>query len=279
MERQPRMAVVGSINIDLTAFLERLPGPGETIGRGRLVRQVGGKGANQAVAAAKLGARVRMIGAVGTDSDGSTAREALAAQGIDTSAVRELEESTGVALILVDRSGENEIAVCEGANAAASLDYATFDRDEAVLTQLETPLDLALSLAELVPGYLALNASPATRIPAPLLRRCDLIIVNEGEYALMPELDSARLLAVTHGAAGAVLRERGKVIASADGVPVDPVNAVGAGDCFAAALVVALLSGHAPQQALRAACRVGAAAVVDPASQPSLKRLESYLSD
>ncbi|OZB80369.1 MAG: ribokinase [Microbacterium sp. 14-71-5] len=271
------LAVVGSINVDLTARTARLPEPGETIGGGRLSREAGGKGANQAAAAARLGAAVRMVGAVGSDADGSWMIEELAAAGVDTQAVRRAAEPTGVALIVVDAEGENQIAVCEGANGEVTLDGVEFGSDEAVLAQLEISMEVIAALAEAARGYFAVNAAPAIELPAAVVERADLIIVNETEYALLPALRTARRVAVTYGGEGAKLFEDGELVASAPAVKTTVVNSVGAGDAFCAALTIGLASGIAPQRALSAACAVGAAAVADPRSQPLLAGLGEYL--
>lgn len=271
------LAVVGSINVDLTARTARLPEPGETIGGGRLNREAGGKGANQAAAAARLGAAVRMVGAVGPDADGAWMIDELAAAGVDTNAVRRGEEPTGVALIVVDAAGENQIAVCEGANGEVSLDGVVFGSDEAVLAQLEISMDVIVALSAAARGYLAVNAAPALELPAAVIERADLIIVNETEYALLPALRTARRVAVTYGGEGAKLFERGELVAAAPAVKTTVVNSVGAGDAFCAALTIGLASGVDPQRALSAACAVGAAAVADPRSQPLLAALGEYL--
>jgi ribokinase len=272
-----RLAVVGSINEDVTATTERLPGPGETVAGGTLTRQPGGKGANQAVAAARLAGASRMIGAVGDDEAGRRMVRSLGEAGVDTAAVASIgSEATGTAVIVVDAQGENQIAVCPGANSALSLDGVEFGADEAVLAQLEIELSVVVEAARRARGYFALNASPARALPRELLERCDLVIVNETEYALMPELASARRVAVTYGAKGAELREGGRRVAFAPGVPTEAVSSVGAGDAFAAALVLALCEGYDAERALGTACAVGAAAVRDPASQPRFATLAHY---
>lgn len=271
------LTVVGSINVDLTARADRLPQAGETVGGGRLVREAGGKGANQAAAAARLGARVRMIGAVGPDADGTWMRAELDAAGVDTAGIQTGDEPTGVALIVVDREGENQIAVCEGANGQVDLDGVVFGADEAVLAQLEISMDLVVALAEQVPGYLAVNAAPARDLPEVVRERADLIIVNETEYALIPALRTAKRVAVTYGADGARLFESGVEVASAPAVKTTVENTVGAGDAFCAALTIGLASGVPAADALAAACAVGAAAVADPRSQPVLSAYDTYL--
>ncbi|GGM39189.1 ribokinase [Microbacterium saperdae] len=272
------LTIVGSINVDLTARADRLPRAGETVGGGRLVREAGGKGANQAAAAARLGATVRMIGAVGTDADGAWMRSELAAAGVDTTSIQTRDQPTGVALIVVDREGENQIAVCEGANGAIELDGVVFAAEEAVLAQLEISMDLVVALAAQVQGYLAVNAAPARDLPDAVLERADLIIVNETEYALIPALRTAKRVAVTYGADGARLFESGVEVASAPAVQTTVENTVGAGDAFCAALTIGLASGVPAAAALAAACAVGAAAVADPRSQPLLSSYDTYLA-
>ena len=272
------LTVVGSINADITATTSRLPAAGETVGGGRLSRSPGGKGANQAAAAARLGARTRMIGAVGRDSDGRAMLEALRAAGVRTDDIAEATAETGTALIMVDAAGENQIAVCEGANASVSLAGIEFGADEAVLTQLEIPLDLISELANRVPGFLAVNAAPARPLPAEVVDRADLIIVNETEYCRLPQLQTAQLVAVTYGAKGSALLQKGEQIAFAEAVEATPVSAVGAGDAYCAALTIGLISGLAPERALRAANAVGAAAVEVASAQPELDVFETYLS-
>jgi ribokinase len=273
----PSLVVVGSANVDITAFVDRLPTAGETVAGGRLSRDLGGKGANQAVAAAKLGGRVRMVGAVGDDADGSWTREEMDRAGVDATDLRTVDGPTGTALIVVDADAENQIAVCQGANDLVSLDDVTFGEDEAVLMQLEIALSVVEEVAATAKGFIAVNAAPARPLPEALLRRVDLFIVNETERELMPELADAALVAVTYGAAGAALYRRDEEIARADGVPAEAVNTVGAGDAFCAALVLALRAGHSPADALAAACAVGSAAVSHLSSQPPFEHLNHYL--
>lgn len=273
----PSLVVVGSANVDVTAFVDRLPTAGETVAGGRLSRDLGGKGANQAVAAAKLGARVRMVGAVGADADGSWTRDTMTTAGVDTTDLRTVDAPTGTALIVVDADAENQIAVCPGANDHVALHGVTFADDDTVLMQLEIALSVVEEVAATAKGFIAVNAAPAQSLPEHLLRRVDLFIVNETERKLIPELAEAELVAVTYGAAGAALYRRGEEIARADGVPAEAVNTVGAGDAFCAALVLALGAGHPPATALAAACAVGSAAVAHLSSQPPFEHLSHYL--
>gem|GEM_PF-54074 len=273
---RPVLVVVGSVNVDVTATAARLPAPGETVGGASLERRPGGKGANQAVAAARLGARSRFVGAVGRDADGDAMREALVAAGVDASLVAGVEAPTGTALVIIDARGENQIVVCPGANAHVDLADVEFHDDEAVLCQLEIDLAVVEEAARRHRGFFALNAAPARRLPASLVERCDLVIVNETEYAALPELAGAELVAVTYGERGSALLRRGVEVARAPGVRARVVDTVGAGDAFCAALVLALRSGLDERTALETANAVGAAAVADPAAQPALDRLEAY---
>ena len=273
----PALAVVGSINLDRIATARRLPTAGETIGDAVLSEQPGGKGANQAAAAARLGGSARLIGAVGSDAHGGRMLDALASAGVDTSDVAVLPQPTGTALIVVDRDGENQIVVCPGANFHLSLDGVEFGPDEAVLCQLEVGLPVVLEAARHSSGYFVLNAAPAMDLPVELLERCDLVIVNESEYALIPALASAKLVAVTYGGDGSAMFEYGTKVAAAPSAVVSVANTIGAGDAFCAALVLALQQGLDYTRALAVANAVGGDAVGDPSSQPELAPLGHYV--
>jgi ribokinase len=274
---RPAVTVVGSTNLDLIATAERLPTAGETIGGVVLSEQPGGKGANQAAAAARLGGSARMVGAVGQDASGQRMLDALAAAGVDTSDLAVLPEPTGTALIVVDRDGENQIVVCPGANSHLSLNGVEFGPEETVLCQLEVGLPVVLEAARKTSGFFVLNAAPAMDLPAELLERCDLVIVNESEYALIPALAEAKLVAVTYGKDGSAMFEHGRKVAEAPSVAASVANTVGAGDAFCAALVLALRSPLDYTRALAVANAVGADAVGDPSSQPDLAQLGHYV--
>ncbi|MDQ0863795.1 PfkB family carbohydrate kinase [Arthrobacter globiformis] len=276
--RLPAVTVVGSINLDIIATTDRLPTAGETIGGGVLQQQPGGKGANQAAAAARLAGSARMIGAVGDDGQGRLMLEALSGAGVDTADVAVLDgDATGTALIVVDRDGENQIVVCPGANSAFSLEGVEFGSDETVLCQLEVGLPVVMEAARRSTGFFVINAAPAMDLPAELLDRCDLVIVNESEYELIPALADAKLVAVTYGKDGSAMFEHGRKVAEAPAVSVAVANTIGAGDAFCAALVLALRSGTDYSTALAVANAVGADAVGDSSSQPALARLEEYV--
>lgn len=272
------LTVVGSINLDITATASRLPTPGETVGGAVLRQQPGGKGANQAVAAARLAGASRMVGAVGRDQAGRSLLDAMAGAGVDVDDIAQVDAATGTALVLVDSDGENQIVVCPGANSEVSVVGVPFAEEEAVLCQLEVDQEVVLETARRTKGFFALNAAPAAPILPELLKRCDLVIVNETEYALIPELKNAPLVAVTYGGEGSAIFEHGERVAEAPAVRVtDIANTIGAGDAFCAALVLALRAGLEHSHALAAANAVGADAVRDASSQPALKPLAHYI--
>ena len=272
----PRILVLGSINHDVTARTDRLPGPGEPVGGGVLSAQPGGKGANQAVAAARLGAPTRMVGAVGTDAAGQGLVAALAEAGVGTDDVVRVSTPTGTALIVVDAAGENQIAVCAGANGDVRLPSSGFGGSDVLLAQLEIPIDVVVAAALAFPGYVALNAAPARALPRELIDRADLVIVNETEYAAMPEVASARRVVVTYGGDGAALVEHGVETLRVPAYRTEVVNSVGAGDAFCAALTLSLAAGLPADHSLRLASAVGSDAVSHEASQPPLRSWDDY---
>ncbi|MEV6283849.1 ribokinase [Kribbella sp. NPDC051770] len=275
--KPPQLTVVGSINEDITAVGNRLPAPGETVSTADVRHSPGGKGANQAAAAARLGADVRLVGARGNDGAGLRSLEALQAAGVDVSGVAVVARPTGTALIVVDADGENQIAVAPGANHEVQV-AQTLSEAPAILCQLELPLATTVAAVERATGFVALNASPAVPLPTDLLDRCDLVVVNESEYAAVPALSGARLVVVTYGAKGAVAFRSGRSIAYAEAPKVEVVSTVGAGDAFCAALVVGLLEGLPVPDALSTACAVGGAAVGTSGAQPPLRPLRDYLA-
>jgi ribokinase len=258
---RPDLGVVGSINLDLVARVERLPRPGETITDATFERVPGGKGANQAVAAARLGATVKLRGAVGDDAFAEEALAGLREAGVELAL--DLGDATGIALILVEEGGENQIVVVPGANA--ELDPATMSG--AVLSQLEIPVE-AVEAAAAEADFFCLNAAPAKPIPTSLVERCDLVVVNRYELEALPA--QPRRTALTFGAEGAVLFEDGAEVARAAPPRVDAVDGTAAGDAFTACLVVSHLQERGWDEALRRACAAGALAASRPGAQPSL---------
>jgi ribokinase len=259
MSRSPSITVVGSVNLDLVAQVERLPRPGETVTDAVFRRIPGGKGANQAVACARLGAAVTLVCAVGDDSyaDEALPRE----QGLEL-AWNRTDAPTGVALILVDADGENQIAVAPGANA--ELQGFELAAADAVLTQLEIPDDAVRRAREQATGLFCLNAAPARPVDVD----ADLTVVNRYEHEVLQRRDG--LVAVTLGAEGAVLLEDGEEVARAEPPRVDAVDGTAAGDAFTACLLVSLLEGRERAEALRRACAAGALAASRFGAQPSL---------
>jgi len=260
------LTVVGSINLDLVARVERLPRAGETISGSTFERFPGGKGANQAVAAARLGASVRLVGAVGTDPLAEEALGGLRGAGVDL----ELDRvgSTGIALIIVAADGENQIVVVPGANA----EVRPQSPGGAVLCQLEVP-DAVVAEAARGADFFALNAAPAR----PVDLEPDLLIVNRLEQEVVSR---GKLVAVTYGAEGAALFEGGREIARARPPKVKAVDGTAAGDAFAACLVISLLEGRSRDDALTRACAAGALTASRLGAQPSLpvaEELEAIL--
>jgi ribokinase len=261
------LSVVGSINLDLMAHCERLPQAGETVTDATFDRFPGGKGANQAVAAARLGATVTMVGCVGRDHFAEPALTGLRDAGV-TLEVREVDEPTGVALIYVDARGETEIVVAPGANG----EVAGPGEAENALCQLEVPVDTVAAVARTVTGFFTLNAAPAKPVPAEVLGRADLVVVNRYELDALAE--APRLVALTLGAEGAVLLEDGEEVTRSAPPEVDAVDGTGAGDAFTACLVVSVLQGRDREEALRRACAAGALAASRLGAQPSLPTAE-----
>lgn len=258
-----RLAVVGSVNLDLVVRAERLPRPGETVTGGALSRVPGGKGANQAVAAARLGAETALVGCVGVDAFADEALAELRTAGVDLAGVRRVDAPTGVALIVVDAAGENEIVVAPGANLELRPEDVVLAEADAVLAQQEVPAAAVARAAETAPRFF-LNAAPA-RPGAPA---AELTIVNR--YELDALGDRRGLVCLTLGAEGAVLLADGEEVARAAAPRVDAVDGTAAGDAFAACLVVSLLEGRAHEEALRRACAAGALAASRPGAQTSL---------
>jgi ribokinase len=260
----PRITVVGSANVDLVARCRRLPRRGETVTDATFERVPGGKGANQAVAAARLGAEVRFVGRVGADR---SVLESLEREGIDAAAVRSDDGESGVAFVLVEESGENAIVVAPGANARLTPEDVVVGDTDAVLCQLEIPFEAVAAAAAQAP-FFCLNAAPARPVPADLVRRADLVVVNR--YELDALAAAPPLVALTLGPEGAVLLDAGREVGRATPPPVTAVDGTAAGDAFCAALLVSLLEGRDREDALRRACAAGAIAASRFGAQPSL---------
>jgi len=267
------VVVVGSVNLDLSATATRLPVAGETITDAVLSRFPGGKGANQALAARRLGVDVSLVACVGQDSAADEALALLKEGGVNLSHCQVSEDAaTGVALIAVSESGENQIIVAPGANRELSYDPAGVRGADAVICQLEIPVAVLVDLGQTFDGFLAINLAPARSVPSSLIERADLIVVNETEAACYGELihQGGGYVAVTFGARGATLYRDAEEVAQTPPPKVDPKDSTGAGDAFTAALCVALVEGMDPDRALRFACAAGALATTRSGAQPSL---------
>ncbi|WP_151774988.1 ribokinase [Streptomyces abyssomicinicus] len=291
------LVVVGSANADLVIGVERRPAAGETVLGSDLAVHPGGKGANQAVAAARLGARTALVARVGEDPHGRLLLDSLSSAGVDTSAVAAGRAPTGVALITVDPSGDNSIVVSPGANGRLTPgDARAAERvlrsAPVVSAQLEIPLETVTEAVRLLaPGTrFVLNPSPPRELPAELLEACDPLIVNEHEARVIagdgtlgdgPEEWARALLAlgprsvvVTLGAGGAVTAEADGGVTRVPSVTVDAVDTTGAGDAFTAALAWRLGLGESLPVAAGYAARVGAAAVTREGAQASYPTAE-----
>lgn len=288
------ITVVGSINIDLAATVARLPRPGETVPGGRFTVLAGGKGANQALAAARAGARVRMIGTVGKDSFADIATALLRDAGVDLSQVAVADEATGTALILADEAGENVIAVVPGANALTApenLERVEISPKDTVLLQLEAPMETvaaALARARAAGARAILNTAPFHPEAVNLLAQADMVISNESEFelcaralghggvdrlarmtAVAKEIDA--ILVVTLGAQGAVAVDKGTVL-RAPALNVAPVDTVGAGDTFCGYLAAGLDAGQPLGAAMVRAAAAGSLSCTKAGAQPSIPR-------
>jgi ribokinase len=265
--------VVGSVNLDISASVSRLPAPGETVTGAELHRFPGGKGANQALAASRLGAKVKLVACVGNDANAKEALSLLHEGGVDLShCVIDGEAATGVALIAVAENGENHIVVAPGANARLSRDAFDLPPAEALICQLEVPRDTISSVVCEFSGFVCVNLAPSREVEETLLARADLIVVNETEAAWYGDklLNCKGFIATTHGPEGAELRKNCDLIASATPPTVDTIDTTGAGDTFTAALTLALVEGQSPDRALEFACAAGAVATTRRGAQPSL---------
>ena len=267
----PEIVVIGSANVDLVTRVERLPAPGETVLATGYAEHPGGKGANQAIAAARLGRAVSFVGVVGDDGHGALLTQALVAEGVDVAYLRRLPGvPTGRALVLVDDHAENSIVVVSGANAELRAeDVSTVDgplRSAAVaVAQLEIPVDAVRAAAGQAAGRFLLNPAPARPLDADLLGRVDVLVVNEGEFARVTGVevgDDAETFAdrvaqaglrcavvVTLGGRGAMVCEDGRVTVC-PAPPVTVVDTTGAGDCFVGGLADALARGQGLPEAL-----------------------------
>ncbi|WP_329368146.1 ribokinase [Streptomyces sp. NBC_01483] len=293
------LLVVGSANADLVIGVERRPAAGETVLGSDLVVHPGGKGANQAVSAARLGARTALLARVGDDAHGRLLLDSQRAAGVDTAGVLVGGAPTGVALITVDPSGDNSIVVSPGANGRLTPEDVRsagnlLAASRVVSAQLEIPLETVVEVVRnLAPGSrFVLNPSPPRALPAEVLAACDPLIVNEHEARVIvgtdlgdsPEDWASALLALGPRSVVITLGARGALVASAEGavrvpsVKVETVDTTGAGDAFTAALAWRLGLDESLAEAAAYAARVGAAAVTRAGAQESFPTAEEVAS-
>lgn len=284
--------VIGSINLDMTGNVERIPGPGETVSGSDFRTAPGGKGANQALAACRAGAAVRMVGAVGKDTFADEALALLNAGGVDLKSVHQAAAATGIALIMVSEGGENVIAVIPGANGTvlpgdfSRLDFAPSDL---ILLQLEIPVstvEAALDKARASGARSILNVAPYSKEATHLLEKADYVVANETEfdfYAKALKLrgrlrkDRMEAFAAATGKTIVVTLGSDGVLAAAPGeshqlaaMRIKPVDTVGAGDTFCGYFGAALHAGLPLKQALLRASTAGSLACLKPGAQPSI---------
>jgi ribokinase len=284
--------VIGSINLDLIANVDRLPAPGETVRGSGFTTAPGGKGANQALAAARAGAKVRMVGAVGKDNFATEALALLRDGKIDLSGVGETFASTGTALIMVADDGENVIAVVPGANdsvVTGDLSKAFMKKGDVVLLQQEIPLqtvEAALDVARAAGTVTVLNTAPFRGEAAAFLGKADYVVANETEFDLYGEALSlsgrdrparmrdyagktGRTIVVTLGGDG-VLAATPADLLMVPALKITPVDTVGAGDTFCGYFAAGLSSGLPLDQALARAAAAGSLACLKPGAQPAI---------
>ncbi len=276
-----RVVVVGSINRDVSVFAPRHPTPGETVLGTTHVTGPGGKGANQAVASAKLGASVTIVGKVGGDAEGREMRRALTAAGVDDSAVGVDDDApTGLAVITVDTEGQNAIVVSPGAHLGVDPEWVerfhTLVEGAAVcLAQLEVPVEAVLAAARITRGAFVLNAAPARDLPDELWKLIDVLVVNRSELEQLTgsadplgigEIDGPRSVIVTLGADGVVFSQDGAIY-RCPAPQVEVVDTTGAGDAFCGALAAALARGDSLSESVRRAVAVGSGATTGQGAQ------------
>jgi ribokinase len=277
------VVVVGSCNLDLVSTTTHLPSPGETLRAIAYAEHAGGKGLNQAVACARMGARTAFIGCVGNDSAGTMLRDLLNSEGIDTSQLVTVDAPTGRAFITVDASGENTIVIVAGTNAHVGDTPFTVPQSKVLLAQLEIPINVVSQVfTEARNAITVLNPAPAAVIPSELLSLCDYAVPNETESEALG--GTQLLLGAGVTTVVTTLGERGAEISNATSITpiasykVDAIDTVGAGDAFVGALCAELARGETIEYAARIASIAGALATTVHGAMPSLPTRAAVMS-
>lgn len=299
------ITVFGSLNADFVFAVQDIARPGETVLASDLNIMAGGKGGNQALAAAKAGASVQLVGAVGSDGNADIALAGLQRAGVDLSAIARVERPTGMATIMVDQSGENSIAVFPGANDLAQstqVSDAQLKAGAALLLQMEVPkseIEALIDRARSLGARTILNLAPAGEISLEALRSIDILIANETEFAFIQTLLGRDATAPSHEAIQSVSRALSTsviVTLGAKGIravhnaevvhqpalPIEPVDTVGAGDAFAGAFAAALDAGQSFRDALKYGAVAGALTCTKTGAQtalPDLETIQAHLGD
>jgi ribokinase len=277
---KPRIAVVGSINADLVVQMPKLPGRGETVSSAEPAWFPGGKGANQAVAASRMGGNVSMFGAIGADEPGQMCLTALEQSGVDVDAVIKVLSPTSTALVMVEHSGENQIVVADGANQHASFDSTHISAADAVIVQFEIPESVIVEVGKATNGIFCVNAAPVRELSEELASLIDVLIVNEHEFAQLGEPKSG-LVIVTAGAKEVVAYQNGESVAKSQPPKVEALDTVGAGDTFVGAFVVAYASGKSISDSLDLACAASALSTLKLGAQsgmPTASEVAEFLT-
>jgi len=275
----PRIAVVGSINADLVVQMPSLPGRGETVRSSEPLWFPGGKGANQAVAAARMGGQVTMYGAVGQDAPGEMCLLSLLESGVDISAIAKVSSSTSTALVMVEHSGENQIVVTDGANQHVAFDQAAVAQADAVIVQFEIPEEVLIQVGKASTGIFCVNAAPVREMSNELAELIDVLIVNEIEFAQLG-MPSGGLVIVTAGANEVVAYQDGEIVAKCTPPKVAAIDTVGAGDTFVGAFIVAFASGADVSTSLNRACAASALSTLKLGAQsgmPTAAQVDDFL--
>lgn len=275
----PRIAVVGSINADLVVQMPKLPSRGETVRSSEPLWFPGGKGANQAVAAARMGGQVTMYGAVGHDSPGEMCLVSLQASDVNISAVAKVSCATSTALVMVEQSGENQIVVTDGANQHVTFDPTAVALADAIIVQFEIPEEILIQAGKTSTGIFCVNAAPVRKMSNELAELIDVLIVNEIEFAQLGKPDHG-LVIVTAGANEVLAYQDGKIVAKCTPPKVEAIDTVGAGDTFVGAFMVAFAGGGDVSTSLHRACVASALSTLKLGAQsgmPTADQVDAFL--